>query len=355
MRGSSEWSCLGRRVLDPRITAGALQDFVRENGFNCVHLEEIIRELVSVLAAYREEDLPLFPEVFVFASPEGLKALAPGGTEVTIGKSALAHESSAAVLKNCGALALGGWAIFIVKEDEHTIRYGLFRALRNPLATAAEESMSGLGKELPVILVRNRGPFVVELRGTLSKRFTATLRTSPPTAAPLEDDIESFVEEAAAKVKDSKSYKPYLRRLLTEILQNCHGTLLAVIDSAQITSMIKKLKDGVWPTPRLELASIHANALASRDATTLGDLKAAEVLLKGMIASDGLVLFASDGSVVGYRVFLKPNSKEARVLPVHGGGRRRTYELMKLRLGKVFTAVFFRSQDGDTGCERSSK
>jgi hypothetical protein len=50
-----------------------------------VHTEGMIREIVSLLASYREEDLPLFPEVFVFASPDGLKALAPSSGQITIG------------------------------------------------------------------------------------------------------------------------------------------------------------------------------------------------------------------------------------------------------------------------------
>lgn len=58
---------------------GALEDFVRASGFSCVHLEGLIREFVGMLAAYREEDTPLYPEVFVFASQDGLTALAPSG------------------------------------------------------------------------------------------------------------------------------------------------------------------------------------------------------------------------------------------------------------------------------------
>jgi len=63
---------------------GALHDFVRSSGFENVHLEEMIREFVGLLAAYREEDLPLFPEVYLFSSPNGLTALAPSTTRITL-------------------------------------------------------------------------------------------------------------------------------------------------------------------------------------------------------------------------------------------------------------------------------
>lgn len=42
---------------------GMLQDVIRRSGFQDVNLEELARELVGLLASYREEDLPLYPEV----------------------------------------------------------------------------------------------------------------------------------------------------------------------------------------------------------------------------------------------------------------------------------------------------
>jgi len=71
-----------------------------------------------------------------------------------------------------------------------------------------------------------------------------------------------------------------------------------------------------------------------------------------MIASDGVVIFGTDGSLLGYRVFLRPTEDEKKSLPDRGGGRRRTYALMKQRLGADLKAALFRSQDGDTECEK---
>jgi hypothetical protein len=119
---------------------GALSDFVRSAGFSCIHLEALIREFVGLLAAYREEGILLFPEVFVFGSNECLAALAPGSYQITLGSPALQGESAEVILKNCATLAVHGWGVFVVKE-EGALRYGLFRSMRHSLATAAEESM----------------------------------------------------------------------------------------------------------------------------------------------------------------------------------------------------------------------
>lgn len=330
---------------------GALHDFVRRSGFENVHLEEMIRELVGLLASYREEDLPLFPEVFVFSSPNGLTALAPSTTQVTLGTTKLAADSANAIVKTCAPLAASGWAIFVVKEQD-TVRFGLFRAVRHALALGAEESMLGLGRDEPVMVIRNCGHLTVELRSTTGDKFTAALTTNSAKASALESDVETFVAAATTALADSQDFRAYLRRLLTDILQRCHGTLLAVVGNQQ-AELDPALQDGIWPLPRIALADLLSAALKSGSADALANLIAAEALVRGMINSDGIVLFWDDGSIVAFHVFLKAKDNEALKLPDSGGGRRRTYELMRLRLGVAFKAVFFRSQDGETKCERS--
>jgi len=332
---------------------GALQDFVRKCGFENVHLEEMIRELVGLLASYREEDLALFPEVFMFSSPNGLTALAPGSTQVTLGSAALAADSASAIVRKCAPLAASGWAVFLVKEQD-SVRFGVFRAARHALALSAEESMLGLGRDEPVMVIRNRGHLTVELRSTTGDRFTAALTTTSATASNLETHIDAFVAGATGALVEGQDFRSYLRRLLTDALQRCHGALLAVVP-AQSATADTSLQDGIWPSPKISLAELRSAALKSGTTDALADLMAAEVLVRGMINSDGIVLFGEDGSIVAFRVFLKPKDTEAMALPSTGGGRRRTYELMKLRLGTTFKAVFFRSQDGETLCERSEQ
>lgn len=53
---------------------GALQDFVRQSGFNCVQTEEAVRERVCLLASYREVEVPLFPEAFLVDKSDALNS-----------------------------------------------------------------------------------------------------------------------------------------------------------------------------------------------------------------------------------------------------------------------------------------
>jgi len=303
-----------------------------------------------MLASYREEDVLLFPEVYVFAASDGLKALAPSSPQMTIGTLPLTAESAAGILKSCAPLAKSGWSIFIVKDGQ-TLKYGLFRSILHSLSTAAEESMGDLGAQVPVILIRNRGHLVVDLRSSTNKRFTATLKTTPAGPSPLERHVEAFCKAACANVKDAPTFEPYLRRLLTNILQECHGTLLAVIQSPRSGKLPSTLKAGVWPSPAVALADLHATARSARSFDALAELTAAETLVRGMVSSDGVVVFGSDGTVQAYHVYLKPTPKERSKLSEKGGGRRRTYQLMRSRLKSTFKAVLFRSQDGDTECQ----
>jgi hypothetical protein len=330
---------------------GALQDFVRDSGFSDIHLEDLVRELVGLLASYREEDLPLFPEVFIFHSEDGLKALAPSSKRTRLGGAELRGESAEVVVKNCAPLTGRGWAIFIVKEETR-IGYGVFRSVLHSFATGATEAMPGLGKDAPVLLIRNLGHLTVELRSTTGRQFTASLKTLQPEPSRLQTHVDEFVDRASSSVVDQESFKPYLSRLLTEAVQHCHGTLLAVIDRPAGADQPSSLGDGVWPDPPISLAASHANALQTKTAEALATLQSDEDLLKGMMGSDGVVVFGSDGSILAYRVFLIPDGEEAGKLPVRGGGRRRAYELMKLRTPSIFKAALIRSQDGETEFSR---
>ena len=127
---------------------------------------------------------------------------------------------------------------------------------------------------------------------------------------------------------------------------------MAVIDPPSAARPLENIARGVWLKPPVAIGKRLADAMSKKDADSLADLQAAESLLSGMMNSDGVIILGTDASVLAFRVFLRPKAEEREQLPDRGGGRRRTYELMKLRLPSLFHAVLFRSQDGETACER---
>ena len=183
-------------------------------------------------------------------------------------------------------------------------------------ATGAEEAMLGLGNSQPVLLIRNRGHLTVDLLSTSGDQFTASLRTAVAQASLLQNHVEQFVASVAVAAREKDSFQPYLRRLIMELLQHCHGTLLAVI--APTEGRDASLSDGVWLERPISLSEAHEGALKSRTAEDLSRLQGCEALLRGMIDGDGIVGFSSDGCILGYRIFLKPDVNEIRQTPNAG-------------------------------------
>ncbi len=327
---------------------GKLLDFVHASGFSCVPLDGLIRDIVASLAGYREEDKPLFPEVYVFNSPACKRALTLS-PDVPINMVPLADGTGAAILKDCAPLAVEGWAIFIVRETETTVRYGLFRAQNHSLSISADEAMRSLGKEQPIILIRSRGHQTVEVINSNGHSFIAIFKATQALPPELDAHISKLVRSIAADPSCTADFRAYLVRLLVGIIQRCHGTLLAVAP-AGTKATTKALSDSVTLNPPVNLRLVHKRASQEQTAEGLAELQAIESLLEGMIQSDGMVMFGNDGTVLGYRTILKVSSTEAKILSTTGGARRKAFETMKMRVPNVFQAVFFRSQDGDTAC-----
>lgn len=336
---------------------GELLDFVRGSGFDCTYIDGLIRDLVCLLGSYREEDVALFPEVFILPGVEGVASLAPGTQRIPVGLRQLVEGAGASILKDCANLAVDGWAVYVARLKGEAkppqVEFGLFRALKHAYAASAEESM--LVDALPAILIRNRGLLIVEVRNSKQQTFTASFTSAPAARSAFAKDVALFSGEVCAGLPTDKAkqFVPYLQRLLLDLLQHCHGTLLAAHEPPTDGKCPESLSDGVWLSPPLDLAAVHSEATLIKDAESLATLQAYESLLKGMINSDGVVVFGTDGTLLGYRIFLKPSDEEKKTASHKGGGRRRTYELMNSRLGVSLKAAFFRSQDGATECQKA--
>jgi hypothetical protein len=332
---------------------GELMDFLQRSGIACAHTAELVRDITCLLASYREEDVPMFPDVFVLTDPANLASISPGTERVTIKKGIPLNTAAEPVLKDCASLAVKGWSVYVGKTADNVAEYGLFRSAIHSFAITAEEMMIEQG-DVPMVLVRNRGRLVVELRNSKNDTLTASFTSAPATESPFAQQVLAFAEAAASALRGQhvQRFQQYLSRLLTDLLQRCHGTLLMVHSVPQEDQAPEQLSSGVWLKKPIDLYNAYVSALDAQDAISLARLSSCEALLGGMIGSDGVVIFGDNGSVLGYRIFLKPTDDEKKALPEEGGGRRRTYALMQSRLGEQVKATFFRSQDGYTECER---
>lgn len=330
-----------------------LHNFANISGLECPETEELIRDLVSLLASYREEGHPLFPDVYILRKPADLLTLAPGANPHVIGSIQYENDTAARILKNTAGLAGGGWSIYAGKSESGKFDFGVFRSQRHSFATSSEESMCDLGAEHPIILIRNRGHLTVELLNSSGASLTVSLTASQPTPSVFSQYITTLVGQSCSEIDDEprQQFSNYLARTLTGLLQQCHGTLIAVID-ANLDGIPDEMSDGVWLSPSIDLFGCHMRAVKSGDAASLADLQAAECLLRGMVNSDGIVILDTKGCVRAFRVFLAPTNTEKQKLDDSGGGRRRTFNLMKLRVeSNQILAALIRSQDGVMDCK----
>ena len=332
---------------------GELLDFVKSSGFNDndTNITELVRDLTCLLSNYREEDVLLLPDVFVLPSIDLVASLSPGTQRIVLGTGNL-NDAAEKILENCASLAVRGWAVYIAIIEENKAEYGVFRSLMHSFALSAEETMINVS-DSPVILIRNRGRLVVELLNAKKDSFTASFTSAPASESVFAQHVSNFALAVVEALDEEqrKEFVPYLMRLLMDILQHCHGALLAAYMPPEDGTVPELLQDGVWLSQAINLVNAHHTAIVAKDAQSLAALQSYEALINGMIATDGVVIFGNNGTVLGYRVFLKPNDDEKKELPDKGGGRRRAYALMQRRLGANLKAALFRSQDGDTECE----
>lgn len=312
--------------------------------------------MTGLLAAYREEETPLYPTVFVFARVQDIASLSPGTRHVRIGGGALGAIKAETVLKDCAPLAESGWAVYIGKpEAAGQIEYGVFRSLAHSYATSAEEAMLKDLNEVPIVSLRNRGPLVVELRNTQNQVFTAALTTETATDSQFDAHVRMLAAGVSADVDEAvkAAFEAYATRFLASTFQRCHGCLCAVLKHGADDAAPVDFAKSVWLAQPLAWASSLQEARQGASAETLAVLQSVESLIVGMINSDGVVVFGSGGVVLGYRAFMSPNEEERKAQSDEGGGRRRTHALMCKRLGNSLRVAFFRSQDGKTLCERT--
>jgi len=102
-------------------------DFLQSSSIACAHTAELVRDITCLLASYREEDVPLFPDVFVLPDLAALSSISPGTERLIIKAGIPLNDAAGRVLKDCASLAVKGWAVYIAKSADNVAEYGLFR------------------------------------------------------------------------------------------------------------------------------------------------------------------------------------------------------------------------------------
>jgi hypothetical protein len=325
---------------------GEVDDFLRDEGLECSATAASIVAVASRLATLREEGTPLWPEVYFCISIDRLVAVLQGPEVVELGRGPHEDATVLRALKECAPLATAGWVIFIQRESAQ-FTYGIFSPTNLPLSITPYEALveNSVG-ETTTIVVRRIAESCVEVKGGRGHRRCLYFSDRrPETPSPMLE-IERFCGAVTRSVDADRQddVRRYFYRALSELLLQGHGALL-VVQSHRRRKLPANLADSILLPQSISIAERVREYREHKDDEALAKLVRATALLRGMLGSDGIVVFRSDGSIIAYRAFLTPTRQSTNV--VSGGARRRTFEALRDRVGSDFEAVLMCSQDGN--------
>lgn len=341
-----------KTIRDPLL--GMVADHLGKGQINCGLTQQVGCELVALLSAYREEDRRLFPQVYLFGpSPaDPIRALAPGIPVLEIGEAedvqGLPRQAAVTALKTCASLAIDSWCVYI-RRRENGFNFGLFRPAAETYSAGPEATLAASG--LPAAILRHSAENTVEIINSAGGRLEISLTTATPSNRPMSGQILEFAHAACSDV--ARAFRDratgYLARVLAEFLRGSHGTLLAAAPCGQALDL-RKFSDGVILREPIPLVHTMLTAMKEKTVAEAALLRAHESLLRGMIASDGVTILGTDGSMRAFRVFVhRPGRKVGvRQGAGSGGARSRAFDVLRGYVGKTLRAALFRSQDGRT-------
>ena len=308
-----------------------------------------VAETIVALSRYREEGAALFPAVFFGEDLPTLLAQLGGRDPVLVGCGPRLPVTTRRALKQCAPLGRGAWAIFLVRRDD-SYEYGVFRADDFVLSESPMSRLRGLrDRALHIIGIVQLAENILEVRSSAGAGRLVHLsgaRTDVPPATML------LLELVGAITRDvPEALRPetgtFFRRVLIDALRSTHGSLIAVLPHG--SHDVGPFVDGLLLATPLDVAARVEQWRRDRSITARSDVQGLAQLLAGMLSADGITLLGSDGSIVGYNVFLHPGPGPGDEGAL-GGARQRTFRALASEVGRTLVAAFMRSQDGYSEC-----
>lgn len=328
---------------------GEITDFAEACSMGMLTRTSNLAELIMSLSKYREEGLRLTPAVYLCSDLNQVLKLIPYSRYIQIGQTKLKDNAIKDILKKCAPLARDGWCIYI-EGIKNKFRYGLFRDTFNPLAVPIDLTLFMSGTEhVKVIKVHQIVDDCVEIRsyrGDCHYVFFSNKRDSTPSPLQHVDDLVSEIcQKISSEIKESVT--TFFGKAIRSALLDSHGTLIAVCNK----KVPKYLSDGVHLPQAIDFSMLVKNAL--RDKEQLPNLQFEITLLKGMLNSDGIIVFNCDAKLLAYNCFISLPAQKTRA--VIGGARRRAFDALSHKLERGVVAIYIQSQDGMTDFRKVNK
>lgn len=321
---------------------GGIYEFCRSSRINILSDTLHLVELIVMLARYKEEGVSLCPNVYITDNINAIKLMLPNSELIKIGVTTKDIDGIKSSLKKCAPLARDGWLIYL-QDNPENLEYGLFKGSSNPISVLVDQTlMSSTTSDFNVVKAFQVADDCVEVSANNGEIHYVFLNHRKEESPPPLQYLNNLVDEITYGVIDEhkESTISFLRRLFFDSLRQSHGCIIAVTDLDEAPNYLGE--DGIILDSPINFAELVISLKKKEIDPSYLESKGA--LLKGMLNSDGIIVFDNKSRLLGYNCFIKVENKET----VIGGARKRAFGSVKSKIGQGIAAVFMQSQDGWT-------
>jgi hypothetical protein len=304
------------------------------------------------LSRYEEEGQRLHPRVILTQSVTQTKKVPLHPAEsIRIGSGPAQEDTFSSALKKCAPLAVGDWYIYI-ELGEDLIEYGLIRSGRSVLDKVPDHAFRDQqldGIQDPAIILRQIADGAVEATTTTGYSVNVTFTGRQLDQTDRRPKLSNLYNVITLRCQTdiAELTQRFLDRAFAILIEKGHGGLVLVLDPPNYTPR-QELRDGTWLDPPIDLVARIEQEMSTPDAEATTATRALIDIVAGMLMSDGITVFTTEGKLLGFNVFAKAVTPEQVALSTHssGGARRRAFQLLTSLLGDDVRACLMLSQDG---------
>ncbi|MXR37231.1 hypothetical protein [Craterilacuibacter sinensis] len=318
---------------------GDVHTFCRNSKLSILSDQLNLVELIVLLSRYQEEGVDLSPRVYITSDVQAMTRMLPGGEQYKLGGSSADQKGIKQALKKCAPLATGDWMIYIA-DAGNKIEYGVFKGESNPISVSIDSILLSSDNDFHTVRVSQLAKDCVETHSSHGDRHYIFLNHRDEDSPPPLQYLESLVEAITSKVPAEylEALKSYLNKLLYDALRQSHGCLIVVSANDKVPALLSN--DGVILENAINFSELVAE-VASKSIDS-AQLDSKGTLLKGMLNSDGIIVFNQYAQLLGFNCFVKTASTD----DVVGGARKRAFTTLADDVGNTLHAAFIQSQDG---------
>ena len=141
-------------------------DLLSEASISCLFTVRLVISLVSKMAAYAEEGVPLSPSVFICNSIANLVRMAGAGEYLPLSGDIDTISSAEQILKAAAPLCTANWRIYVERvADGKLCRFGVFCGSSDPSSFTVDEVLFQTPDEsFPIVRISQSVTNKVEVR-----------------------------------------------------------------------------------------------------------------------------------------------------------------------------------------------